>query len=70
SFISTHLSLGRALGYPAYTFRRLLVLVSCLLGVVQRLWLILSSSGLYGLVLTNGVSVSDFNDVYGLTEKE
>mmetsp|Transcript_49089 Transcript_49089/g.116923 ORF Transcript_49089/g.116923 Transcript_49089/m.116923 type:complete len:447 (-) Transcript_49089:342-1682(-) len=59
SFISTHLSLGRALGYPAYTFRRLLVLVSCLLGVVQ-----------YGLVLTNGVSVSDFNDVYGLTEKE
>lgn len=59
SWITENLSLGRALGYPAYTFRRLLVLVSCVLGVVQ-----------YGLVLTNGVTVSDFNEYYGLTTSE
>lgn len=59
SWITENLSLGRALGYPAYTFRRLLLLVSCLLGVVQ-----------YGLVLTNGVTVKDFNDYYQLTAAE
>lgn len=59
SWITENLSLGRALGYPAYTFRRLLLLVSCLLGVVQ-----------YGLVLTNGVTVKDFNDYYQLTTAE
>eukprot|EP00439_Symbiodinium_sp_Y106_P062394 s1197_g9.t1 len=57
SFITQNMSLSSYLGLPAYTFRRILLLVSCLLGVIQ-----------YGLVLTNGVSVSDFNDYYGLTE--
>lgn len=59
TFISNNLSLGRALGYEAYTFRRLLLLGSCILAAFQ-----------YGMVLTNGVSISDFNDVYGLTKKE
>ncbi|CAK8991303.1 unnamed protein product [Durusdinium trenchii] len=59
SWITDNLSLGRALGYSAYTFRRLLVLVSCVLGVMQ-----------YGLVLTNGVTVSDFNSYYNLTTSE
>mmetsp|Transcript_45220 Transcript_45220/g.105468 ORF Transcript_45220/g.105468 Transcript_45220/m.105468 type:complete len:451 (+) Transcript_45220:45-1397(+) len=59
SFITQNMSLSSYLGLPAYTFRRLLLLVSCLLGVIQ-----------YGLVLTNGVSVSDFNDYYSLTEAQ
>eukprot|EP00435_Cladocopium_sp_Y103_P034895 s1076_g9.t1 len=59
SWITENLSLGRALGYPAYTFRRLLLLVSCLLGVVQ-----------YGLVSTNGVTVKDFNEYYQLTTEQ
>jgi len=59
SLLSCHISLGKAFGLSEYTFRRVLLLVSCILGVFQ-----------YGLVLTNGVSVEDFNDEYELTTKQ
>eukprot|EP00930_Biecheleria_cincta_P024285 TRINITY_DN17391_c0_g1_i1.p1 TRINITY_DN17391_c0_g1~~TRINITY_DN17391_c0_g1_i1.p1 ORF type:complete len:458 (-),score=48.40 TRINITY_DN17391_c0_g1_i1:216-1589(-) len=59
SFTSTHLSLGRALGLQPYTFRRLLLLLSCILAVLQ-----------YGMVLANGVSGEDFNTYYGLSSKQ
>ena len=77
------MSLSSYLGLPAYTFRRILLLVSCLLGVIQSLAChkmpacmlccvfgdpLFPTRTRYGLVLTNGVSVSDFNDYYGLTE--
>jgi len=49
-------SLHRMMGLPVYTFRRVLLLATCIMGVFQ-----------YGMVLTNGVSADDFNTYYELT---
>jgi len=52
-------SLGRALGLPPYTFRRLLLLLSCILAVFQ-----------YGMILTNGGRESDFDAYFGLRQSQ
>jgi len=52
-------SLGRAIGLPPYTFRRLLLLLSCIFAVFQ-----------YGMILTNGGRENDFDAYFGLTQLE
>lgn len=52
-------SLGRALGFKEFCFRRILLLVVCIGAVVQ-----------YGMVLVNGVIAADLNAFYDLTDEQ